>query len=213
MALTFYAGSGSAPSWRVWLTLEHKQVPYQLDMLSFQAGDHKKPDFLRLNPRGRVPTIVDDGFALYESSAICEYLEERFPSPPLLPADLQGRAVVRRLCAESQLYVDGAGEDFLAMTLFGYRRGSAEEIDEGREKLAAELARWEPVLEGDYLAGAALSMADFALYPQLMMLRRLDQRRPEHRAGELIGPRLAAWMKRIEALPYHDRTYPPHWRG
>jgi glutathione S-transferase len=213
MALTFYAGSGSPPTWRVWLTLEHKGVPYELDMLSFQAGDTKKPAFLALNPRGKVPAITDDGFALYESSAICEYLEERYPERPLLPADIRQRAVVRRMCAEAQLYLDQAGEEFFAMTLFGFRPGTSEEIDEARKVYGAELARWEGLIQGDFVTGDGLSMADFALYPMVAMLRRLDQRKPELRGGAMIGPRLGGWMKRIEALPYYDKTYPPHWRA
>lgn len=212
MALTFYAGSGSPPTWTVWLVLEHKTISYKLDMLSFQAGDLKKPAFLEKNPRGKVPTIDDDGFALFESSAICEYLEERFPERPLLPGDARQRATVRRLCAEAQLYIAEAGEDFFDLTLYGIRNGTAEEIDDARRDLGDELARWEAPIQGDYLMGDTLTLADLTLYPRVAMLRRLDQRKPELRAGELIGPRLGAWMKRIEALPYYDRTYPPHWR-
>ena len=52
MAIDLYIASGSPPSWRIWLSLEHKQLPYQLHVLSFQAGDPKKPDYLAINPRG-----------------------------------------------------------------------------------------------------------------------------------------------------------------
>jgi glutathione S-transferase len=211
MALTLFAGSGSPPTWRVWLTLEHKAVPYELKMLSFQDGDVRKPDFLALNPRGKVPTLVDDGFAIGESGAICEYLEERFPERPLLPTDVRERAVVRRLCAEAQLYAGEYGDAYFDLTLFGGSTGTREEIARARERFAAELARWETIIAGDHVAGA-LSMADFALYPTVAMVRRLEARKPELEAGTLVGPRLGAWMKRIEALPYYDRTYPPHWR-
>src|SRR5262245_47841317 len=74
MALTFYYGSGSPFAWKVWLTLEHKAIPYDFKLLSFDRGDTKKPEYLAVNPRGQVPTIVDDGFALWESTAITEYL-------------------------------------------------------------------------------------------------------------------------------------------
>jgi glutathione S-transferase len=57
MALAFYCGSGSPFAWKVWLTLEHKQVAYELKVLSFDRGDTKSPEFLAVNPRGQVPAI------------------------------------------------------------------------------------------------------------------------------------------------------------
>ena len=60
MSLTFYYGSGSPYAWKVWLTLEHKAIPYEFRLLSFDRGDTKAPAFLDVNPRGRVPTFVDD---------------------------------------------------------------------------------------------------------------------------------------------------------
>jgi glutathione S-transferase len=213
MSLTLFAGSGSPPTWRVWLTLEHKQIPYRLEMLSFQAGDTRKPEFLALNPRGQVPTMDDAGFVLYESSAICEYLEEAHPARPLLPAEVRRRAVVRRLCAEAQLYVGAAAEAYFDLTLYGAQTGSADEIAQAGTRFGAELARWELAMSGDFVAGPELTMADFALYPSLGTVRRLERRRPEIGAGALLGPRLRGWMARVEALPYFDRTYPPHWRS
>ena len=64
MALTFYYGSGSPYAWKVWLVLEHKNIPYEFRLLSFDKEETKAPSFLAVNPRGQVPTIVDDGFAL-----------------------------------------------------------------------------------------------------------------------------------------------------
>lgn len=93
MPLTFYCGSGSPYTWRVWLALEHKRIPYELKQMSFSEGDQKKPGYLAINPRGRVPAIVDDGFALYESAAILEYLDEKYPGEPrLFPGDAGQRA-------------------------------------------------------------------------------------------------------------------------
>lgn len=64
MALTFYYGSGSPYAWRVWLALEHKAIAYDLKTISFSAGDLKKPEFLKINPRHKVPAITDDNLAL-----------------------------------------------------------------------------------------------------------------------------------------------------
>ena len=101
MALDFYHGHGSPYSWRVWLALEHKKIAYQLKLLSFQNEDTKKPEFVAINPRHTVPTIVDDGYALWESMAIVEYLDERFTSgTKLYPGDAKNRARIRRLIRE-----------------------------------------------------------------------------------------------------------------
>ena len=119
MALTLYYASGSPYAWRVWLALEHKRIPYELRTLSFDAGDLKKPEFLAVNPRHRVPAIRDDGFALYESAAIVEYLEDTSPGEPrLLSADVRQRALQRRLVREADQYVAAAMEELAEAVLF-----------------------------------------------------------------------------------------------
>ena len=100
MAVDFYHGHGSPFSWRVWLALEAKKIPYELKVLSFQNEDTKKPEFKAVNPRGQVPTIVDDGYALWESLAILEYLAEKFPVAKLWPSDPAARAHARAIAAE-----------------------------------------------------------------------------------------------------------------
>ena len=97
MPLMFYYGSGSPYAWRVWLALEHKGIAYEQRVMSFSVGDLRKPEFLAINRRGRVPAIDDDGFALFESVAIVEYLDEKYGGPRLFPGDARSRALVRRL--------------------------------------------------------------------------------------------------------------------
>ena len=108
--IVLYYGSGSPYAWRVQLALEHKALPYERKVLSFSAGDTKKPEFLALNPRHRVPVIVDGDFALYESNAIVEYLDDAYAGrgQPLFPGDARNRALVRRLVAEADNYFDKA---------------------------------------------------------------------------------------------------------
>jgi glutathione S-transferase len=214
MALTFYYGSGSPYGWKVWLTLEHKQIPYEIKVLSFDRGDLRAPEFLAVNPRGQVPTIVDEGFALWESHAIVEYLEERYPQRALLPAAPRERACVRRMMLEADNHLRSAQSDLMAATLF--RKSDTPEdaarIAAGQEKLLKELARWDGLLTGEYLA-AELSLADFTVYPFVRQIRRIDDRQPENGLGDRMPARLAAWMRRIEALPYYAKTVPPHWRS
>jgi len=214
MALTFYYGSGSPFAWKVWLTLEHKRIGYDFRLLSFDRGDLKTPEFRAVNPRGQVPAIVDDGFALWESMAIVEYLEERYPQQPLLPRDATGRATVRRLMLEADHHLDNAQTDLMDATLFR-AAGTPEDpakIATGQDKLLAELARWDALLTSDYLAGS-LSLADFTVYPYIRIIRRIDDRQPKNGLGESMPTRLRSWMQRIEALPYYAKTIPPHWKG
>jgi glutathione S-transferase len=214
MALVFYFGSGSPFAWKVWLTLEHKQVAYEPKLLSFDRGDLRTPEFLAVNPRGQVPAIVDNGFTLWESHAIVEYLEERYPQQPLLPSDPKGRATVRRLMFEADNHLSDAQTDLFEATLF--RKADVAEdaakIAAGQDKLLKELARWDTLLTGEYLAGP-LSLADFAVYPYVRQVRRIDDRQPKNGLADRMPSRLAAWMRRVEALPYYAKTTPPHWKS
>jgi len=214
MAITFYYGSGSPYAWRVWLALEHKSLPYELKAISFSEGDHKKPEFLKLNPRHRVPVIVDGDFAIYESAAIVEYLDEQYASGrKLFPGNAKQRAVIRRLVREADSYFTEAMDPLLEMILFTKRENwNAEAIAKAHGKFGWELGKWESAFSGDYLAGE-LSAADFTLYPMLALCLRMDIRKPDLNIAGLVGPKVGAWMKRVEALPYFDKTIPPHWKA
>ena len=214
MALTLYYMSGSPYAWRVWLALEHKRIPYELKTLSYDAGDFKRPEFLALNSRHRVPVIVDDGFALYESAAIVEYVEERWPQEPrLFSADLRQRAVQRRMVREADQYFAPALEHLATEVLFTPReRWSKEHIAAAGVEIKNELAMWESTIAGDYLSGA-LSAADFTLFPQIALVQRIGTRNPGLLPADLMGPKMSAWTRRMEALPAAQKTWPPHWRG
>jgi glutathione S-transferase len=212
MALTFYYGSGSPYGWRVWLALEHKHIAYELKTMSFSAGDLRKPEYLVVNPRHKVPTIVDEGFALYESVAIVEYLDERYAGPKLFPGDVRQRAVIRRMVQEADQYYAVAMEELVDQILFtAPEKWDADKISEGRQGVSKELTLWESLIQGDYLSGA-VSAADFTLYPLIALTLRMEKKKPDLDLRSAIGPRIAAWMKRIEALPYFPRTWPPHWK-
>jgi glutathione S-transferase len=212
MAITFYYGSGSPYAWRVWLGLEHKQLAYDLKTVSFSSGDLRKPEFLAINPRHRVPALVDDGFSLYESAAILEYLDEKYPGARLFPSDVRERAIVRRLVREADEYFAEAMDELLDEILFKPKEKWQEEhIARGRQRLADELAVWETLIRGEFLAGA-LSAADFALYPMVALTLRCEKKKPDLALRSLFGPKLTAWMQRMEALPCVGKTWPPHWK-
>jgi glutathione S-transferase len=212
MALRFYHGAGSPYSWRVWLALEHKRIRYEQRVLSFDGGDLKKPEYIAINPRGKVPAIVDDGVALYESAAILEYLDERYDETPLLfPGDIEQRALIRRMVREADQYLATALETLVAHILYTPKDAwQPQPIAAARDDFVAELARWETTADGDTLA-AELSAADFTLYPLIALGLRIEKRKPDLELAARVGPRLAAWMRAVEALPYFARTWPAHW--
>lgn len=215
MSLTFYALSGSPFSWKVWLALEHLAVPYDLRVLSADAGDLKIPAFLALNPRGKVPVIVDNGFALPESSAIIEYLEEVHGQPghSLWPSDPRARAIARRFAAEADGYIYPVVRR-LVVELVMRRDGSPDPsvIAESRASLAGEFNQLEGLVTSAFLAGDVPSAADYALYPLTAILMRVDAKAPGHDLARVIGENVRSWRARVEGLAYFARTMPPHWR-
>jgi len=209
--IRFYYGSGSPFAWRVQLALEEKGIDYEPVLLSFQDGDLKKPDYLRLSPHGKVPAITDGELSLYESQAILEYLEERYPKPPLLPADAAARALVR---VEELECVSYLAETFVRVARQAFFT-PAEQRDEkaladARAEVAAQLAKLEARCKargGPFVMGQTLTRADTTWLPFVEISARggiaLDAR---------AMPWLVAWRDRMRSRPSYEHSYPPHWR-
>jgi glutathione S-transferase len=168
-----------------------------------------------LNPRHRVPVLVDGDFVLYESIAITEYLEDAYPGrgAPLFPGDAQQRAVVRRMIAETDDYLSTA-LDPISVQAFERKpdERDAAALATATDVLRAEYAQWSRYLRGDFLVGP-LSAADFSLYPRVAVLKRYALRLPGFDGDTLLTPELLAWRSRMQALPYLDKTVPPHWKA
>lgn len=214
MALTFYYGSGSPYAWRVWLALEHKGIAYEMKTVSFSAGDLAKPEYVALNPRRKVPTIADGDFSLYESAAILEYLEEQYSTGKVLfPGSVRQRAVIRRLVREADEYLAHALERLVDHVLFTKReKWDLAVIAAGREAFLKELEVFEGYLRDDWF-GSELSAADFAIYPIIALCLRMEKKKDDLNVRGSIGPKITKWMKRMEALPFFEKTYPPHWKA
>ena len=95
--IRLYHSATSPNCHRVKVVSEEKQLPYRMIPVDLKAGDQKKPDFLRLNPYGKVPVIIDGQTVIYESCIINEYLEEKYPDRRLMPDDCAKRARIRIL--------------------------------------------------------------------------------------------------------------------
>ncbi len=105
MALQLYIGNKNYSSWsmRPWVLLTQAGIPFDEVMVRFDsltAGSAFKDTVGRVSPVGKVPVLVDDGFAVWDTLAIAEYLAERFPEHGLWPADPKARARARSVCAE-----------------------------------------------------------------------------------------------------------------
>lgn len=217
MPRTLHYLSGSPYVWRVWLALAHKGLDVTLRPMSFDAGDFKTEAFGQLNPRRRVPVLEDDGFVLYESAAIVEYIEDLWPDRArLFSPDIRHRALQRRMIREADQYVAADLEHLVDAVLFT----AAAERDPARiaavwSALCSELSRWESILVGDFLAGS-ISAADHALYPEIQLALRIARRNPGMASGfdpeALLGPRMQAWEARMTALPVVQTTWPQHWK-
>jgi glutathione S-transferase len=214
MSITLYYGSGSPYAWRAQLALEHKALPYERKVLSFSAGDTRKPDFVALNPRHRVPTLVDGDFVVYESNAVIAYLEAAYPGrgSPLFPGDARSQATVWRLMMEVDNYVQQATDAIVDYTFYTKpEERQAQKLADARKAVTEEFAQMTRYLKGDFLVGP-LSAADFSLYPPVAFMWRCKVKLPDFDAEGLLTPELSAWKRRMEALPYLDKTIPPHWK-
>jgi len=156
--------------------VDHEPVPVDLD---------DRPGWIyEKNPLGRVPVLDDDeGLCLPESAVIMEYLEERFPEPPLLPHDLEERAAVRLRIFR----FDRFGDAYYAV-----RRGE----ETARADLADRLEELEAAVRRDgYLGGRAYGLADIAYLPWIVRAeRRLGVRLQEYAT-------LADWVERLAERP------------
>lgn len=103
--LKLYIGNKNYSSWsmRPWVLLKQAGIPFEEVMLrfdSFDADSQFKRALAGLNPVGKVPVLVDDGFPVWDTLAITEYLAETFPDRAVWPRDRQARARARSVCAE-----------------------------------------------------------------------------------------------------------------
>ncbi|MCP4614972.1 MAG: maleylacetoacetate isomerase [Bradyrhizobium sp.] len=96
--MKFFSFWRSQASFRVRIALNLKKLPAEVVFVDLDADAHHADEYRRVNPQMALPALVeDDGTTLFQSLAILEYLEEKYPSPPILPADAHGRARVRAL--------------------------------------------------------------------------------------------------------------------
>jgi glutathione S-transferase len=178
--LTLYDADRCPYCARVRIVLAEKGIDYetvQIDLADRPSWIYEK------NPLGRVPVLEEDAFVLSESAVINEYLDERYPEPPLWPADPGQRALGRLLVFRF---------DELSKPYYALRR----EEEGARDALDAALARLNMALDAQpYLGGREFGLADVAYLPWILRARdRMDVDIGRFRA-------LADWVDRLEQRP------------
>ena len=160
--LTLYSARDSVQCHRARLVLAAKGVVYDLVPVN---TDSPPEDLLDLNPYNSVPTLVDRDLVLYDTSVICEYLDERYPHPPLMPVDALSRARLR-------LAVVRIERDWLPHAEAIQAGGRPAET--ARKRLQESLLASLPLFKAaKFFLNPELSLADCALAPLIWRLRNL----------------------------------------
>ncbi len=164
--LTIYGSDLSAPANKVRFAANAIGIKYEYKRVDLRAGEHFKPEFLAVNPIGKVPAIDDEGFRMFESNAIMRYLADKHNSP-LYPKDLKERAVVDMWLDFGSMHVGVALSKVIYNRLFAPLRDIPVDENSLKEGLKF-LERFLPVVDGQlarqkYIAGAKLTLADINL--------------------------------------------------
>jgi glutathione S-transferase len=180
---------------KVRIALAEKELEYELVTVDLEAGQHKQAEFLKLNPFGRVPVLVDDETLVYDSTVINEYLNDEYPSPALLPEDSAARARARLL----EDYADVAFT-LPALAIEKELGRSPEERDApklatAQDVLRKGLAMLERELAGKDFLADDFGLADIAFAPSVLQLEKLGVRLEPSQTN------VRAWIQRLSGRP------------
>ncbi len=190
------------------IVLAEKDLSYELVPVDLQAGEQKRPEFIKLNPFGKVPVLIDDEVIVYDSTIINEYLEDEYPHPQLMPSDSAARARVRTF----EDYADNAFVPLTGTIMRELRKPEAERDPEKLTTSRQQVARMLAVIDGS-LAGrnwlvGNFSLADVAFAPRIVILPAL---------GVTVDPEwrnLASWIQRLnQRASVHDLNGLSAWRA
>ncbi len=217
MSIELYWGSGSTPAWRVQLALALKALPYTSRLISFSARDTRTPQFLALNPRGKVPTLVDGDVVVNESIAIMAYLDRAYPEFPIFGETPAEAAQAWRFVMEFESHGNPAIATVARPFLFGTIEADAQQVRDGLPALYEELDLLATRVAGGPMVGGRLSAADIVWFCGIQQLLRAASR--PSAVGFDLGvwpfgkrwPAIVAWAGLLEAIPGFDTTRPPHW--
>lgn len=188
----------SANSRRVWVALLEKNLDFELVEIHLD-GDHLQSEFVAMNPFHRIPVLVDDGFTVFESLAILDYLETKYPEPAMLPKDPQDLAVVKM--------VELVTVNELAPALYplssekmGWGTPEPQVIEKAKEKVNTVLTFFEGLLDDrPFFASNSVTFAECVAGTVVPLLSWVGV--------SLDGyPKIQAWCDRLLARPSWQQT-------
>ena len=186
--MKLYITKTSGNAWKVRLLLSMLKVPFETVVLDSDKKENKTPDFLKLNPRGQVPVLVDGDQVFWDSTACLVYLSRKYGGEQWLPTDAVGMAEVQQWLALSNYGLQWARGKKIGIRSIG---DYEEYATYGRNGLAI----LENRLKGNqWLACGRPTIADLACYCYTSVA-------PEGGFDLNAHPSVAAWVKRVEALP------------
>ncbi|HLE00360.1 MAG: hypothetical protein A2583_13315 [Bdellovibrionales bacterium RIFOXYD1_FULL_53_11] len=181
---------------RVRIVFEEKRVPYKSVEVDLNAPPE---EVSRLNPRGLVPIIEENGFVVRESAIISEYLDDRFPEPSLMTWLPEKRAKIR-------LLIESCDADFLGPFYRLRQTRREEEQEKARAAIMPVLEYLSRELKGKKFLLGNFSMADIAFAPWMIVLDRLPGL-----GREQIPEPVAAWIEALRARETIGSD--PYWQG
>jgi glutathione S-transferase/RNA polymerase-associated protein len=181
---------------KVKLALEEKGIAFTTRNLSALTDAHAE-DFFASSPRGEVPLLVDNGFAVFDSTIILEYIEDRWPDPPLLPVTATDRARVRML--EEVMDTHFEANTWGLSEVKHFRRAEGALASTLNQFAASELQQWFGWLdhhlgEDQWFNGDGFGWADLCVVPFVNGACRFDIQ-PRR------GSALSAWLTRVNEVP------------
>ena len=193
--IKLYTFPPSTNSRKVRIALLEKGLEFERVNVDLSKREQKNPEYLKIHPHGQVPALDDEGFVVYDSTVINEYLEDEYPYPPIMPKDSEGRARARML----EDYRDNHFNPPCVKIIYEMRKPEGERdanvIATAKADINKCFDRIETELQGkEYLAGA-FSLADIAFMANLELLDRFQI---------AVDPKYAnttAWIARLKARP------------
>jgi glutathione S-transferase len=193
--ITLYDFKSSPNCQRVKVVLAEKHLPYEIVPIDLRKQEQKTPEYLKLNPYGKVPVLTDDATVLYESLIINEYLDEKYPIPPLMPKDIGSKAKARILIDYGMAHFDSPYQRLRMELAKDQKEQSQPVIDGAKNDLRKLLQRFEEQLgDQEYLMGE-FSLVDADLIPRFTRLEGFGV------LPDPALPRLGKYMERMKARP------------